>query len=88
MPVGLSADASAIARPRSRTRTIACSAVMTPVPAAAVISPTLCPAVAPTAWNASDGCGKISSAETRPAATRSGWATAVSRIASASASVP
>ena len=59
---------------------MACSAEMTPVPAAAVISPTLCPAAAPTAWNASDGCGKISSAATSPAATSSGWATAVSRI--------
>ena len=88
MPVGLRAAASAIARPRSRTSTIACSAVMTPVPAAAVISPTLCPAAAPTAWNASEGCGKISSAATSPAATSSGWATAVSRIVSASASVP
>ena len=38
------AAASAIARPRSRTSTMACSAEMTPVPAAAVISPTLCPA--------------------------------------------
>ena len=89
MPVGvLGADASAIARPRSRTSTIACSAVITPAPAAAVISPTLCPAAAPTTWKASAGWGKSSSALTSPAATSSGWATAVSRIVSASASVP
>ena len=88
MPVGSFAAAAAIARPRSRTSTMACSAVITRAPAAAVISPTLWPAVAPTTWNASAGCGKSSSAETRPAATSSGWATAVSRIASASAVVP
>ena len=40
--------ASAIARPRSRTRTIAASAVSTRAPAAAAISPTLWPATAPT----------------------------------------
>ena len=38
--VGVCALAAAIARPRSRTKTIACSAEMTPTPAAAVISPT------------------------------------------------
>ena len=37
---------------------------------------------------ASDGCGNSSSRATRPAATSSGCATAVSRIVSASASVP
>jgi hypothetical protein len=41
MLVGVTADAAAIARPRSRTRTIACSAEMTWAPTAAVISPTL-----------------------------------------------
>ena len=40
MPVGVTADAAAIALPRSRTSTIACSPVMTWVAAAAVISPT------------------------------------------------
>ena len=60
----------------------------TPAPAAAVISPTLCPAPRRRRRNASAGCGKSSSGATRPAATSSGWATAVSRIVSASASVP
>ena len=44
----VAAAASAIALPRSRTSTMACSAVMTPAPAAAVSSPTLWPATAPT----------------------------------------
>ena len=39
--MGVTAEAAAIALPRSRTRTIACSALMTPAPAAAAISPTL-----------------------------------------------
>ena len=47
MPVGVVAAASAMALPRSRTRTIACSALMTRAPVAAAISPTLCPATAP-----------------------------------------
>ena len=47
MPVGVTAAASAIARPRSRTSTIACSALITRAPVAAAISPTLCPATAP-----------------------------------------
>ena len=88
MPVGVTAAASAIAFPRSRTSTIACSAVMTRAPAAAASSPTLCPATAPIFANASVGCGNSSSAATSPVATSSGWATAVSRIVSASASVP
>ena len=88
MPVGVTAAASAIALPRSRTSTIACSAVMTRAPAAAVSSPTLWPATAPICANASAGWGNSSRAATRPVATRSGWATWVSRIASASASVP
>ena len=41
MPVGVVAAASAIALPRSRTSTIACSALITCAPAAAAISPTL-----------------------------------------------
>jgi hypothetical protein len=48
MPVGVTAAAAAIALPRSRTKTIACSAVSTPAPTAAVISPTLWPAAAAT----------------------------------------
>ena len=88
MLVAVAAAASAIARPRSRTSTIACSAVMARAPAAAVSSPTLCPATAPIRPNASAGCGNSSNAASRPAATSSGWATAVSRIVSASASVP
>ena len=88
IPVGVAAAASAIARPRSRTRTIACSAVIARAPAAAVSSPTLCPATAPMRANASAGDGKSSSAATRPVATSSGWAISVRRISSASASVP
>ena len=52
-----------------------------PASAAAVISPTLCPATTP-------GEASRAAAESRPAATSSGWATAVSRISSASAFVP
>ena len=55
MPVGRAAAASAIARPRSRTRTMACSALITWAPAAAVISPTECPAPTPTTPKASAG---------------------------------
>ena len=86
--VGVAALAAAIARPRSRTNTIACSADSTPTPAAAVISPTEWPAATPMNGNASAGCGKSSSAANRPEATSRGWAMAVSRIVSASASVP
>ena len=88
MPVGVTAAAAAIALPRSRTNTIACSAVITPAPAAAAISPTLWPATAPIRPKASAGCGNSERAASRPEATSSGWATAVSRIVSASASVP
>ena len=88
MPVGVTAAASAIALPRSRTSTIACSAVIARAPAAAVSSPTLCPATAPIWSNASAGWGNSSRAATRPVATSSGWAILVSRIVSASASVP
>ena len=88
MPVGVCAAAAAIALPRSRTSTMACSAVMTRAPAAAAISPTLWPATAPTRWKASLGCGKRSRAAMRPVATSSGWAISVRRMVSASASVP
>jgi hypothetical protein len=67
---------------------MAASTLMTLVPAAAVISPTLCPATTPTFRNASDGDGRSSRTAVSPAATSSGCATAVSRIVSASASVP
>ena len=80
MPVGVTAAAAAIALPRSRTSTMACSAVITPAPAAAVISPTLCPATAPTCRRRRPGAGTARAATTRPAATSSGWATAVSRM--------
>src|SRR5918997_1953959 len=86
--VGVTALAAAMARPRSRTSTIACSADSTPTPAAAVISPTECPAATPMKGNASAGCGKSSRAASSPEATSSGCAIAVSRMVSASASVP
>ena len=88
IPVLVTAAAWAIARPRSRTKTMACSAVRTPAPTAAVISPTECPAPAPTWLKAAEGCGKMLSSETRPAPTMSGWAIAVSVIVSASDVVP
>ena len=88
MPVGVAAAACAIAFPRSRTSTIACSPLIARAPAAAASSPTLWPATAPILPKASAGCGKSARAETRLDATSSGWATAVSRIVSASASVP
>ncbi len=81
MPVGVTAAASAMALPRSRTRTIACSAVRTPAPTAAVISPTLWPVTA-------SGTAASCRAATRPAATSSGCAILVSRMVSSSASVP
>ncbi len=77
-----------MARPRSRTKTMACSADSTPTPAAAVISPTECPAATPMKGKASAGWGNSSSAASSPEATSNGWAMAVSRIVSASASVP
>ena len=48
MPVAVTAEAAAMAFPRSRTKTIACSAVRTPAPTDAVTSPTLWPAPAAT----------------------------------------
>ena len=87
MLVGVTAAAAAMAFPRSRTRTIACSAVTARAPAAAVSSPTLCPATAPMREKVSAGWGNTSRAAIRPVATRSGWAILVSRMVSASASV-
>ena len=88
IPVAVVAAAAAIALPRSRTSTIACSAVIARAPAAAASSPTLWPETAPIWLNASAGCGNSSSAVIRLVATSSGWAIWVSRIVSASASVP
>ena len=48
MPVGSSAQAAAISRPRTPARVIAASAGTTPASAAAPSSPTLCPAVSAT----------------------------------------
>jgi len=67
---------------------MACSADSTPVAAAAVISPTLWPAATPVRRKPSAGLGKSWSATSSPDATSSGWAIAVSRMVSASASVP
>ena len=47
MPVGVAALAAAIARPRWATKRMASVSVSTPAAAAAVISPTECPASAP-----------------------------------------
>ena len=86
--VAVCAAAAAIALPRSRTSTIACSALITPAPTAAAISPTLWPETAPIWANASDGCGKTARAASMLDATSSGCAIAVSRMVSASALVP
>ena len=67
---------------------MACSALIARAPAAAVSSPTLWPATAPICSKASLGCGNSSRAAIRPVATSSGWAIWVSRMVSASASVP
>lgn len=85
MPVSVIAAASAMARPRLRTRVRAAVSSRTPAKAAAVISPTLCPATAPGAMSE---MAPSAEADRIPAATSSGWATEVSRMASASACVP
>ena len=72
IPVGVCALAWAIARPRSLTKTIADSAVIARAPAAAVNSPTECPATTPTLRKASLGCGKSDSPPINPEATRRG----------------
>ena len=84
IPVGVAALASAMERPRSRTKTIACSADRTPPALAAVISPTECPAPAPTRRKPSAGWENKESSATRPDATMSGCAIAVSLMVSAS----
>ena len=89
MPVGVMALASAIARPRRLTRLIASCGVRTPVAAAAVISPTECPATTPAEEASVSGLSAYrASRASSPAPTMSGWATAVSRIVSASDVVP
>ena len=56
--------------------------------APAASSPTLCPATPPAFSGAAESPPNSSSAVETAAATSSGWATAVSRMLSASASVP
>ncbi len=67
---------------------MACSALITPAAAAAVISPTEWPAPAPTWRKPSAGCSNSASRLTSPLATMSGWAIAVSLMVSASDVVP
>ncbi len=88
IPVASMAAAFAMACPRTRTRRIASSAVSTPAMTPAPSSPTLCPAVAPVCTWAWSSPPNRASAAAMAAATSSGWATAVSRISSASAVVP
>ena len=92
MPVGVTALAAAIARPRSRTRTSACSAVSTPAEGR---RGELADRVAGDGVGDAGGVGGPSSVPgatagrvTSAAATSSGCATAVSRIVSASEVVP
>ena len=86
MPVGSSAAASAIARPRSATKRIASASARTPAAAAAVISPTEWPAMPP--MRSARPSARRRPRVRRPAATMSGWAIAVSRMVSASLTVP
>ena len=88
IPVAANPASAAIALPRSRTKTMACSALITCAAAAAVISPTLWPAPTATLEKDSPGFGKRLNSETRPEATISGWAIAVSLIVSSSLLVP
>src|SRR3954447_19329850 len=88
MPVGVTALAAAMARPRSRTRTIACSWDRTPVSAAAVSSPTECPATTPAPAAASASTALTAGSAARPAATIRGCAIAVSLMVSASEVLP
>ena len=82
IPADFSAAAFAISMPRARTNFMASISLITPASAAAVISPTECPA---TTINLESDSAR---APNRPAATISGWAFAVSLISSASAVVP
>ena len=83
IPDSLPMAAFAISTPRVRTRRSASTSEKTPAIAAAVISPTECPAI-----NEKSLSAPIARALSKPAATISGWALAVSRISSASACVP
>ena len=93
MPVGVAALAAAIARPRWATNRMASVSVSTPAAAAAVISPTECPASAPvpagaTAYPPSAVLPDRARRASSPAPTSSGWATAVSLMVSSSDVVP
>ena len=86
IPVGSSAHAAAISRPRTAARATAASADNTPARAVAASSPTEWPAVGASAG--SDTFSSSRDAASSAVATISGWVTAVSRISSADASVP
>ncbi len=93
MPVGVAALACAIARPRWATKRMASVSVSTPAAAAAVISPTECPARAPVpagaaAYPPSPVLPVSARRASSPAPTSSGWATAVSLMVSSSDVVP
>jgi hypothetical protein len=93
IPVGVSAHARAMARPRTAVSAIAASTDSTPASAAAVSSPTLCPAMTTSRpacgeWRTGPGIPPSSRAMNRLIATTSGWVTAVSLMASASPVVP
>ena len=83
IPAGVIEAAFAISIPRARTNFIASNGVSTPAIAAAVISPTECPAT-----KLYFPCALKARALSNPAATISGCALAVSLISSASAVVP
>src|SRR5690606_19104221 len=87
IPVGVCAAAAAMARARWETRPTAPVSVSAPATAAAASSPTEWPAVTSTTSVVSRP-SRITRSATSEDATMSGWATAVSRIASASDSVP
>ena len=85
IPVGDAAAAWAMPVARTRIKRIASSSLRIPESAAAVISPTECPAKS----RFSDPRrASVRRPVTIPAATIKGWAIAVSLIASSSASVP
>jgi hypothetical protein len=93
MPVGVRSQAAAMARPRTAVKAMAASTDSTPASAAAVSSPTLCPAMTtsrPACGVCATGPGRppSSRATKRLIATTRGWVTAVSLIASASPVVP
>ncbi len=84
MPVGVSAQAAAISAPRRAANATASAGVRAPETAAAVSSPTLCPATT----RSVSPSRPSRPATIAPSATISGWVTAVSLISSASAVVP